>query len=536
MQKNIYFLILFFLIEFSAYTQTPGILDSSFNSTGIVTTAFGPGEDKAYTVAVDANDKIVVAGQTLNGGKYDFAIARYNEDGSLDESFGDDGRVTTVISENGNYIEGLLILEDGKILVSGYIYDGAQFKIALARYNSDGSLDNTFNTDGKLILELGPGDTFAHDMKLQPDGKIVLAGSIFNGSDNDVLVVRLNADGSEDETFNSAGYVSIAVGESNDAAFELAIQPDGKIICAGYIIVEGPDILIMRLNTDGTLDDSFGEEGISLTSWDDIDQDNGVAYTLALQPDGKILLGGNVHSLLADIQYVVIARYTAEGEPDNSFNDDGLLITGYFVVTSGDIVETILDLLVQPDGKIVAAVTSSFGLLTDFVLLRADANGETDDDFGVFGFIATDINEYDDLAEALSLQSDGKLIVAGYASNGSDNDFAVARYFTGIDTSAADTTIVDTTTTDTTLLVESIGNRGMTVFPNPANDLLRIVFSAYPLQGNIIITDAAGRVLLNQFISEKELSINISGLQNGFYNAAMVQNGNLLYRKVFIKQ
>jgi uncharacterized delta-60 repeat protein len=263
-----------------------GDLDTTFGSGGIVITDFG-GYDFASALALQSDGKILAAGTTRSGGpsgSSNFALARYNSDGSLDTTFGTGGRVTTDSSGDGS---ALAIRSDGKIVVAGEARGETSF--VLAQYNSDGSLDTTFGSAGKVVRS-DFSSSFHIALVLQPDGKIVIAGGRFS----DFAQFRYNSDGSLDTTFGSGGLVTTDFSGRDDEAYALAIQFDGKIVAAGRTTTTSGSVLsdfaLARYNSDGSLDASFGTGGKVTTAFPS--PFPGAAYAMALQPDGKIVAAG----------------------------------------------------------------------------------------------------------------------------------------------------------------------------------------------------------------------------------------------------
>jgi uncharacterized delta-60 repeat protein len=249
------------LLPTFSYSQ-PGSLDLSFGSNGKVVTAIGSGYDYGYSAAIQSDGKIVVAGYRYNGSNDDFALVRYNADGSLDNTFDSDGKVTTAIGSGSEEGFSVAIQIDGKIVVAGYSYNGLNHDFALVRYNADGSPDNTFDSDGKVTTAIGSGNDIAYSVAIQSDGKIVVAGESPNGSDDDFALVRYNTDGSLDNTFDSDGKVTTAIGSSTDDGQSVAIQSDGKILVAGYSYNgSNGDFALVRYNADGSLDNTFDSDG-----------------------------------------------------------------------------------------------------------------------------------------------------------------------------------------------------------------------------------------------------------------------------------
>src|SRR6266511_3302132 len=269
---------------------TPGDLDTSFGTGGKVTTAIGFGSDAASAVALQADGKIVAAGYSFNGSNFDFALARYNANGTLDAGFGTAGKVTTTFGSSGDAASALALQPDGKIAAAGYSYNGANFDFALARYNANGSLDAGFGAAGKVTTAIGSSHDFASALALQADGKIVAAGRSYNGANYDFALVRYNPNGSLDPGFGTGGKVTTAIGSSHDFASALALQADGKSVAAGRSYNgTNDDFALARYNPDGSLDPGFGTGGKVTTAIGSGYED---AYAVALQADGKIVAAG----------------------------------------------------------------------------------------------------------------------------------------------------------------------------------------------------------------------------------------------------
>lgn len=205
----------------------PGDLDLTFNTTGKVTTPIGTDTDSASGVAVQSDGKIVVAGSSVVAGSYGFALARYNADGTLDTTFGTAGKVTTAIGPASGLGRDLAIQADGKIVVVGRANNGTDDDFAVARYNSNGTLDTTFGTGGIVMTPIGTNEEAAESVVVQSDGAVVVAGFTWNGSNNDFALVRYTSTGALDSTFGTGGKVTTPVGASSDLAFSVTLQSDG---------------------------------------------------------------------------------------------------------------------------------------------------------------------------------------------------------------------------------------------------------------------------------------------------------------------
>jgi uncharacterized delta-60 repeat protein len=292
--------------------NTDGSLDATFSEDGkIATTFFSGGSETAWDLAIQADGRIVAAGGAR--GDFDccsyrkFALARYNPDGTLDVTFGGDGKVTTNVSKatrrhpGFDAIYGLAVGSDGRIVAVGGAAGNLRF--ALARYNPDGTLDTTFSDDGKATTNFADdGLDVAEDVAVQADGKIVAAG-FAGGGDGEFFLVRYTVDGTLDTTFSENGKVTTDLTLGFDAAYGIAIQSDGKIVAAGRADGFNQTFAVARYELDGSLDATFGVDGTTTT---DISPFLDEALGVAIQADGKILAAG-----FASGNGVALVRYLA---------------------------------------------------------------------------------------------------------------------------------------------------------------------------------------------------------------------------------
>src|SRR5919106_3889534 len=405
----------------SPTAAAPGDLDPTFDGDGKVTTDF-IFNDAARGVAIQADGKIVAAGVAICdpcAGPttiHDFALARYNRDGSLDATFGEgDGKVTTDFFAGADEAFAVAIQADGKIVAGGAAaVSGVDF--ALARYNPDGSLDPTFDGDGKVTTDYGFGSSQIYGLAIQTDGRIVAAGYGASTA-QDFFLARYNSNGSLDPSFDGDGKVTfLGFGPNHNRANAVAIQADGKIVAAGCTSCSSSagNFALARLNTNGSRDPTFDGEGLVTTDFfGDQDQANGVA----LQSDGKIVAAGFASAAFDET--FALARYNPDGSLDPTF-DDGRVTTelGNGAQARG--------IAIQRDGKIVAAGSACAFCFRagDFGLARYNSDGSLDTTFSGDGKVMTDFGFEDDLAFSVALQSDGKIVAAGVAGG----DFALARY------------------------------------------------------------------------------------------------------------
>lgn len=423
-QKTTFLLAILFSLPFTSIAQD-GSLDTSFGVGGIVNSTVGTYDmlglsGDAYPVAIQTDGKIVVAGKSFNGLNYDFGVVRYNGDGSLDPTFGTGGKVLT---DFGNDIpKSMAIQSDGKIVVGGINFSGSTVKFGLVRYNTNGSLDTTFDLDGKVSANYH-GDCNAYSLALQGDGKIVLVGDGQNTSGfQGVLAIRFNTDGSLDSTFGTNGKVFTLFGTpgtTSDTGNAVALQNDGKIVVAGLSYTYSTNtstFAVLRYNADGSLDNSFDGDGMLTTSIRGFDQ----GVSLAIQNDGKLVVGGDSALTQTGGHILAIVRYNSDGSLDTTFDGDGKVTT-----TIGTFENNLLSTILQNDGKILVSGISNSLNGNVFTLVRYNIDGSLDTSFDSDGIVNT-ISDHAAFtgAYALALQTDGKIVAAGKLNN----NFAVVRY------------------------------------------------------------------------------------------------------------
>ena len=400
----------------------PVVLDPTFDNDGrVITSSVNATSVYNMDIAIQTDGKIIAAGSDSSSNHGDFALVRYNADGSLDTTFDTDGIVTTDFGNNSEVGTAVALQQDGKILVAGFSTDsttGVDDKFALARYNSDGSLDTSFDTDGKVITPIGGFDN-ALAVAVQSDGKILVAGGALIGTNSDFALVRYNSDGSLDTSFDMDGIVLTDFGTNNgDGAQAMALQSDGKIILAGSSFnrnTSDSDFAVARYNSDGSLDTTFDTDGKVTTNFGIYDLGNAIA----LQSDGKIVIAGPSNNGI-DGDFV-LARYNSNGSLDTTFDTDGKVTWDFGGQEIGK------DVAIDPGGKIVVAGSTSFPSqfpLSQFAMARYNSNGAPDTTFDTDGIVITSISGFEDFGEAIAIQTDGKIIIGGSAIN----NFALARF------------------------------------------------------------------------------------------------------------
>jgi uncharacterized delta-60 repeat protein len=447
--------------------NSDGSLDTGFDGDGVVLTGYSDHEH-AYSVVVQADDKIVIGGDTSSARGYQIALVRYQSDGSLDTGFGSNGIVTTDFGTGDdvyNSAFALALQTDGKIVVGG-----SDSKFAVLRYNTNGSLDTGFDGDGIALPPVGSSIDEPQAAAVDSAGRLVVGA--YTGNYGDFALVRYTPNGTLDSTFGGDGIVTTSfageTGISNDYLEALAIQADGKILAAGstwnYPTGTGFDFALARYETDGDLDPTFGTNGIVVTNFGGGSHDYGAS--VAIQGDGKIVVAGKT----GDYPYsIAVARYNTNGTLDSTFDGDGRVTTAVAPSSSGTAVA------IQSDGKIVVvgnlnttavivryngngSLDSTFdgdGIVTtptisgsglalqeddgilvvgsdggDVKLLRYAGNGTLDLTFDGDGIVTTDLGDLES-ANAVTVQSNGQIVVGGDTDNGSggsDTDFLVLRY------------------------------------------------------------------------------------------------------------
>jgi uncharacterized delta-60 repeat protein len=449
-----------------ARVNANGTLDTAFDSEGILTTDFSGGDDRATSIAIQSDGKIVVGGSGGTGSDT-FAIARYNTNGSLDTTFSGDGKAQFAVGASGS-VNSTKVLADGSILLAGEvdlnstpglvtaanlgffklsgsgladggaIYDirsvlsddvaydvairsdgkyivagSAAGRPALLRYNADGTLDTTFGGDGRIDFGTTVLGTI-RGVAIQGDGKIVVTGTGFNGgTSNDIVVVRLDINGFFDFGFGTTG-TAIAALAGNQAAYDVVIQSDGKILVAGE---SGGDFAAVRFTTAGVLDTTYDTDGMVTTNIGGPDQ----GRAAVVQADGKLVVAGS--NFLGSSADFAVVRYTTAGVLDTTFSGDGITSTTF------DAEDIATGVALQADGKVVVVGYTNVNAGTtgpnDFAIARFNANGSIDTTFSSDGRTTVDMGA-DDRANSVAIQSDGKILVGG-SFNGGASDFAIVR-------------------------------------------------------------------------------------------------------------
>jgi uncharacterized delta-60 repeat protein len=334
-----------------------GSVDSAFGTNGgTVTFPVGPNKAAASAVLLQPDGRILAAGFSSNGTNNNFAIIRCKTNGVLDPSFGNAGQVITSVGTSNAVAQAAAIQSDGKILVAGYGFSGGNEDFALARYKTNGALDSSFGSSGVILTGLGSGGAKASAVNLQTDGKILLAGQAQVGSATNFALLRYATNGVLDNSFGSFGRVTTDFGNGSSACgYAMALQPDGKILVTGGAALGGVEyVALARYNTNGTLDSSFGSGGEMITQVGSISD---YANAIALQQNGRIIVAGASFQG-ANNAYAVL-RYNSDGSLDTTFGTGGEVVIG---ITGNDDVASAVALDSTGRIVIAGVSANSFGL------------------------------------------------------------------------------------------------------------------------------------------------------------------------------
>ncbi len=511
--KKTLFLAIALLSTTYFYAQNPGDLDPTFGNEGKVVSPIGDDYylvDVIQSIAVQPDGKIIAAGSSRESSQKRFTFVRYNQDGSLDDTFGNNGvAIFTPNNIYGNFIMGVEILPDGKIVGGGYVYDGSVASPAIIKLNEDGSLDETFG-DGGMVFDSYSGHSVqVEQMKLQNDGKIVLAGYY----DTQIMTLRYNADGTIDQSYGNNGLCVLSVGNASYTK-GLAIQDDNKAVVCGFYYNGGPNKwAIVRINENGTPDETFGDNGQVLLS---IGSNVDFANTVEIQDDGKILVGG--HTWVADTPYLeyyfAVARLESNGTLDKKFGDNGIAIQ--YLEAEGE--NYINDIVVAPVSKniyVAFTVVSEPGEYSNMGVMCMSENGVLNESFGSNGYASININNATNNAKSLAMQNDGKLVLGGEAIATNGCPFALARFITGEEMPA---------------VVETNMFGDFEIYPNPTSEIINISYedSEFSIQ---VYEAGSGRMVMTD---ENARTINISELSNGTYIIKLVSDKDVIIRN-FVK-
>jgi uncharacterized delta-60 repeat protein len=378
--------------------------------------------DAANAVARQVDGKLVIAGTCGSGTSADICVLRRNVNGSADAGFGyASGASRITASPGADKAVGVALQSDGKIVAAGSCVAFSIRSFCITRLLVDGTLDATFGNNGVVNQIVGAGDADPRALLIQPDGKIVVGGSCFDGTFNTLCAARFLPNGAFDNSFGVQGRRFFPAA-AELRGYAIAMQSDGALLIAGSCL-NGALMCVGRLTAAGAIDNNFGLTGLAAASNGNADG----AYGVLVQPDGKIVLAGTCP--LSGVSAYCIARLDNSGNPDTEF---GFAVGAYRLAryTFGSALTALSSVALQNDGRIVVGGTC-LGSTSDFCIARLNDNGSLDQSFGISGVVKTNVIDDADFALAMLIQPDGKIVVVGQCTESSaptDAAMCIARY------------------------------------------------------------------------------------------------------------
>jgi uncharacterized delta-60 repeat protein len=394
-----------------------------FSRDGVVLTSVGSQRDNAYGVVVQPDGKAVVAGASYNGKDTDIAVLRYSSNGRLDRNFGTGGAVIIDSRMGDDKATALALQPDGRIVVVGSVFNGKDTDFMTLRLLPDGTLDRSFGRKGMIVEDFGSGNDQAYSVLLEPDGKIIVGGSASNGKDLDFAMVRYDGAGNRDPKFGVDGRAIVGLGDSDDLAsddygYALVRQGDGRLILVGYSQTTQSSVFAScRFFANGVLDPTYGKSGIVITP---VGPQQDQAFAAAVQSDGKLIVAGASSDRKGT--HFALVRYNSNGKLDTSFGKKGVVTT-----VVGNSLDVIYAIQVDHENTITVAGSSFTSNDVDLVVARYNGSGELDNSFGKGGIAASAISPQYDAAYSLALENDGKILAAGVAGQGGVYQLALER-------------------------------------------------------------------------------------------------------------
>ncbi len=485
-----------------ALQAQPGALDPTFNGTGYVVDAVN-GKDGVQKILVQGDGKILSIGMSWDAGYTARAyVFRHLPDGTPDMDFGTDGVFMQEL-DNEALLYSAVITHAGKILLVGSTTDYQTYRMLLIQLNADGTPDTSFGTDGLVLqsvsLVVANAEDMAYDVQEDAQGNILVCGSSYDANYiRRPVVVRFTSSGVLDTTFGTDGVASIPVNAVGSSSFQgLAVQPDGKIVATGYF---GQTelwwlLLLVRFNADGTLDNTFSEDGIVKHNYGNVD-DQG--QDLELTADGSIVVAGRTVTVTYNYSSLLM-KFTSAGEVDASFGTAGA------VVEDLDDFDYAWDMALEADGRIIMAGTSGDGPPNGFDLAvwKYLPDGTPDNTFGDNGLAMHVIPDYYTMIYALDVQADGKILIGGQArTTVNQNYFFTARLQNDLPNGIS---------------VQAVGDSPV-ICPNPFNEQLSIhaVDGAVPVR--VQLFSATGQLGLDEARRGSDrITVNTTALAAGSY-------------------
>jgi uncharacterized delta-60 repeat protein len=408
----------------------PGTLDATWGTAsplgaGKVATAIGSDSARATAIALQPDGKVLVGGYCIDGTNHDFCALRYRANGTLDTTWNGNGKVITPIVGDLDVVRAMAFQPDGKVMLAGYCNDGTKFVFCSLRYLANGTLDTGWGNagTGMVTTAIGGVDSdLALTMALQVDDKVLLAGKCFSGTNTNFCAVRYLPNGTLDTSWNGTGRVVTSLVTDDDSASAIALQPDGKVLLAGQCYDGTKGVFCsLRYLANGSLDTSWGSAGTGMVTTAIGGVDSDYANVMALQPDGKVFLAGHCRNATTDNFCAV--RYNADGTLDTHWNGTGKVVT-----PMGSTDARVQAIALMPDGGVLLAGYCEGSLLSDVCAARYHASGALDTSWNSSGKVISSVGSSSSQANAIAVQPDGKLLLAVDCENGGRSDFCAIRY------------------------------------------------------------------------------------------------------------
>lgn len=485
-----------FICVVRLFAQTPGTLDTSLDSDGIWISSFGSAGDVILDVALTPQNGIVCLG-VIASDATGYVVMALEEDGTPDNSFGTEGFVYLSEVLPGFAPAAMTWDNQNRIVLAGSTGGFQEQDVALARLLINGDVDLTFDLDGMASFSYSATSDVLRSVVVDSQGRIVACGDTFSGTitDQNLLVTRLQENGDLDDNFGDNGMFALEDSTTMEAGMSLKVNGDDEVLVGCYHFDTITRGMIVKLNSNGLPDVAFGSDGIRVYS--EV-EDFLYLNDLAMYPDGRIAIAGA--STFDGDASTGIMRLLENGDPDPDFASNGLFAQSFTV--DADIPQ---ELVIQPDGKIVAGGEAHPNGSGSFFVFRLNADGSVDAGFGTNGVAYTEINFYSS-ANAMAQSEDGRIVLAGLQLPGGNYDFAVARYHGGAITS----------------ITQEVEDLSMPIiYPNPCKDSFAIRNSNNVYQ-TLAIYNSNGQLVYSQNKINQLERIDTSTWPKGIYCATWI--------------
>ncbi len=468
-------------------------LDATFGTGGKVIIPIGNAQNYISGMVIN-NGKIILTGYYDNSGSTDFAAVQLNNDGSKDITYGTNGLVSVNIEPFLNVANAVALQSDNKVVITGYSYNGTTYVFSCVRIDNNGVLDNSFNIDGKDSVAFGSSsiDQSYSIKEIDTDKLLILGTTSSDGINNNFALAKLKNDGSYDSTFNSNGKFTYSI-DVVDQGKCLGIQSDGKIIIGGYC---STGFVTIRVNTNGTIDNTFGNNGQKIITIGTQDE----AHSMVIQADDKIVLAGRSGSAIA------VVRLNADGSTDLTFGTNGVAKITQGTTSIG------YSVALDQNNKIVVAGYTYNDTISDVFVVRFNTNGSEE----IRSIISVGIGN--SVGKSVLIDANNKIVIGCSAiATATNANFAVIRldnmFVTGVIASTDITT-------------------NLSLFPNPATQNITIN-SPYHIE-QIKVIDVIGNEVMN-ISSSGNMQVDVSTLPKGLYNFVITTDRGVGSKKVSVQ-